>query len=166
MHNKFLDAEFAQALRDKFGEGYSECWVIANKYHARVCVARPGEDWIEIGEGELGDLSIALLSQPKVKKALRWQRVQSNDLASIAVDPAIASPMSKKDITAWAKERNKATLLGRTGEVDEKTRFKVASAAAWRCQMDGCGEDLRDHFIPGSGSRNYGYFAHIVASSK
>lgn len=166
MTNRFLDAEFAQAFREKFGEGYSECWVIANKYRARVCVARPGEDWIEIGEGELGDLSIALLGQPKVRKVLRWQSVQSNDLASVAMDPASASPMRKKDLTAWAKERDKATLLGRTGEVDEKTRFKAASAAGWRCQMDGCGEELRDHFIPGSSGNNYGYFAHIVASSK
>lgn len=157
------DAQLAAALKTASQEGAYEYLLLKNAYQAGI-YSRPksGAEWEEIGAGDLDAAAVAQL-----KPLLATNRVFAADIegAIAAFDVALCTPMPIKltQLKEWQAARDAATK-GRKGEVDRATEFEVASLAAWRCQMEGCGEPLRDHFSAGRRA-NYGYLAHIVASS-
>lgn len=167
MTNRFSDADFAAEVRARLASGHTRLLVIANNFRASLHTALPDDEWLIVGSGEIGSEMEDLLGAAAKRRALFWQSTSMSDVESTPLDAGSAQVFLKNGLRAWAKGRDKVTKLsGRSGEVDEKTRFRVASEAAWRCQMDGCGVSLRDHFVPGAEGNNYGYFAHIVASSE
>lgn len=168
MAGGLTDNELADALRVEAASGHASVLVIANKFSSRLLVAASSTAaaWIDLGAGDIGVEALKVL-EPGIKKGqLQWIETTAADPAT--VDRATAPAPIRFGIAqlrAWCKTRDKVTgTTGRHGEVNAETRFEVASLAGWRCQFDGCGEDLRHHFAPGSNG-NYGYFAHIVASS-
>jgi hypothetical protein len=169
MVGALTDVELAAELRQRAPLGDARLLVVANKFSSRVLVAAPGTPtkWDDLGCGDIEGDARKLLEAACKKGRLFWLATSTGDPA--IVDLAVASqPVAAgvAELRAWCKERDKLTGTsgGRHGEVGADTRFAVASLAGWRCQFDGCGEDLRHHFVPGA-TGNYSYFAHIVASS-
>lgn len=162
------DVELALELRSHQAEGRECLLVVANRYTARVFAGESldAPEWHEVGQGDIGDDSTALLLNTAKSRRLQWATVKSTEL--YAIDPAELQTDSANApfVKAWLRTRDKVTVAnGRNGEVSSKTRLKVAYEAAWRCQYDGCGEDLRGHLDPSARGANYSYFAHIIASS-
>jgi hypothetical protein len=163
--NALTDSEFVEALKAQQALGRSYLLVLANKFSVSVLASSSGSEseWVEVGRGDLANEMARQLELAGKQGRLLWSDV---------TDPATAVPLGATllkvggaHVKAWQRERDKVTgFAGRTCEADAKTRFEVASRAAWRCQFEGCGEDLRRHFLPGT-SGNFGYFAHIVAAS-
>jgi len=160
------DAELAAELRAHVAAGREHLLVVANRFAARVlaCQVPDLSSWTLVGQGDLGDETVALLEAAGKRRRLRWREVTTAEIQSVDPSDAQAVLASSSTVKAWRRARDGATS-GRSGEVSPKTRFEVSSLAAWRCQFDGCGEDLRSHFVPGASGSNYSYFAHIVASS-
>ena len=162
------DDELAAALRDRAAAGEPHVLVIANKFSARVLAAATASPaaWSGLGVGDIGSAALKMLEAAAKRQQVQWIETSESDVGE--VDYAVSGPAIRAvpaQMRAWCKERDKVTgTSGRHGEVDTVTRFEVASLAGWRCQFDGCGEDLRHHFVPGA-TGNYSYFAHIVASS-
>jgi hypothetical protein len=146
----------------------SEILVVADAFHARIAIRAPGTPWKEVGRGDLGSRTEAVLAAAATARQLAWLAVTPGQVDAVDFHQssavAGARPFSEKELKSWSQNAARVTTAGRTGEVSAATRFEVASLAAWRCQYDGCGEDLREHFAPRARG-NYGYFAHIVASS-
>ncbi|MDM0103035.1 SAVED domain-containing protein [Variovorax sp. J22G73] len=161
--NSLTDSQLAASLKLASQAGAHEYLLVKNAYQAGVYSRSKGaSDWQEIGLGDLEELATAQL-----KLALAAKRVFTVDIegSMTVVDFSSNAPMplSLAQLSAWLTSRD-AVTKGRKGEVDRATEFEVASVAAWRCQMEGCGESLREHFSAGRRA-NYGYLAHIVASS-
>lgn len=163
------DDELAAALRMRAAAGEPQVLVIANKFSTRMLVAATASPtaWGDLGVGDIGPDALKVLEAAAKRQQVQWIETSASDVSE--VDCAASGPAIRAVPThmrAWCKERDKVTgTSGRHGEVDTATRFEVATLAGWRCQFDGCGEDLRHHFVPGA-TGNYSYFAHIVASSK
>jgi hypothetical protein len=141
---------------------------VANKFTARVLAAAPAapEQWSEVGCGDLADETGDVLTATGRQRRLQWLETADDDISSTAIQGQTIVKVGVAHLRAWQRVRDAVTgTSGRQGEVDAKVRFEVASLAGWRCQFDGCGEDLRRHLAPGANG-NYGYFAHIVASSR
>ena len=168
MAGGLTDDELAAALRSQAALGEMQVLVVANKFSSRLLVAATGStvDWNDLGSGDIGPETNKVLEAAAKQNRLQWLTTSSADPGR--VDHKTAVPpirLGVAQLRAWCKERDKVTgTSGRHGEVDTATRFEVASLAGWRCQFDGCGDDLRHHFVPGA-TGNYSYFAHIVASS-
>ncbi|MFZ7320327.1 HNH endonuclease, partial [Comamonas jiangduensis] len=162
------DDELAAALRTRAAAGESHVLVIANKFSTRVLAAATASPaaWGDLGVGDIGSDTLKVLETAAKRQQVQWIDTSESDVSEVdhtVLGPAIRAVPAH--MRAWCKERDKITgTSGRHGEVDTATRFEVASLAGWRCQFDGCGEDLRHHFVPGA-QGNYSYFAHIVASS-
>lgn len=161
------DDDLARALQAKSAQGESCVLVCANKFTSRLFSATSSQGaWLELGHGDIGDETGALLEAAAKRRKLYWLSAGAEELQRCEPN-AQSVPIlgTSAHLRAWRKERDKVTGIGgRQGEVSPKTRFEVATAAAWRCQFDGCGEDLRNHLAPGAFG-NYSYFAHIVAAS-
>jgi hypothetical protein len=161
----YTDEALAKQLRERAAAGHLYVLGIANKFHVRLLTSHNGVTWEDVGLGDLAEATTACLKPVAAAKRLFWHVTTKADLGQI--DPAEAT-VEKRMLTQlkrWQDERDKVTGTGGRGtEASPKTRFEVASLAAWRCQFDGCTENLRSHFVPGA-KGNYGYFAHIVASS-
>lgn len=148
------DDELAAALRDRAAAGEPHVLVIANKFSARVLAAATASPaaWSDLGVGDIGSAALKLLEAAAKQKQVQWVETSASDVSEVdhtTLAPAIRAVPAQ--MRAWCKERNKITgTSGRNGEIDPATRFNVASLAAWRCQFDGCGEDLRHHFVPGA----------------
>lgn len=142
--------------------------MIANKFSSRVLVGATALPpvWSDLGVGDIGPEAMKMLEAVAKRQHLQWFTTSTADIGSL--DCAAARPTIRaghSHVKSWCKERDKITgTSGRHGEVDAATRVEVASLAGWRCQFDGCGKNLRHHFVPGA-TGNYSYFAHIVASS-
>lgn len=162
------DNGLAAGLRGKGAAGEPHVLVIANKFSSRVLVGptRSPAIWSDLGVGDIGAEAVKVLEVHAKRQQLQWITTAEADVDVLdCATPGPSILVGLAHVRAWCKERDKITgTSGRTGEVDAATRFEVASLACWRCQFDGCGEDLRHHFVPGA-SGNYSYFAHIVASS-
>lgn len=160
-----LDTDLAGAARAHADAGRNHFRVVANMYTARLLAAstEDASDWSEVGQGDLGDETAVVLKSAARGKRLRWLPSRDAALEAVSLGGKVFEKVGSGHITQWQRKRDDVTV-GRQGEVDPKVRFKVASLAAWRCQFDGCGEDLRTHCVPGV-SGNFGYFAHIVASA-
>jgi 5-methylcytosine-specific restriction endonuclease McrA len=159
------DADLAATLRSpEFSQRH--WYVILNSYTARILSFDSVTSvWRDVGLGDVGDETAELLKSAAKASRLKWTRVQEPNLLAVRPDSATANRARVQDINSWLKGRDAVTGMGRRQpEINERVRFEVASQAAWHCQFHGCGEDLREHFVPGS-TGNYGYFAHIVASS-
>jgi hypothetical protein len=114
----------------------------------------------------MGDLGSETQDQLKIAakaKRLSWASVDSPKLQEVTPDLSSPTIQSVSQLNAWLKHRDHVTT-GRQGEISDSVKAEVASLAAWRCQFEGCGENLRTHVIPGVRG-NFSYFAHIVASS-
>ena len=122
----------------------------------------PTYDWRLMGIGDFGQecLQVAkgLIARKKLKWAVTTEQPHQADPSGLECGAA-----RTQAIQSWMKAAERATT-GRTGEVSNRTMDEVAICAAWRCQFYGCGKDLKTHFATGRRG-NYGYFAHIVASS-
>ncbi|MCW5626702.1 MAG: SAVED domain-containing protein, partial [Burkholderiales bacterium] len=159
------DCELAAATRAHVAAGRNHLRVIANRYTARLLAApnASAADWAEVGCGDLADETSAVVVSAAKAGRLHWLNADQDDVAAMALAGQTFAQATTKHVSAWLRERD-AVTVGRQGEIDSKVRFEVASLAGWRCQFDGCGQDLRAHFVPGVRG-NFGYFAHIVASS-
>jgi hypothetical protein len=161
------DQQLAAALREQFNMSRRTVFVIANRYAVRLLAAHPSNpgDRFEIGSGDLSEETKTLLVVAAKKGGFRWLDTADADLNKTAHVNQSFDIINGNRLRIWIAERDRITgTRGRQAEIDAKTRFEVASSAAWCCQFDGCGADLRQHCVPGPAG-NYGYFAHIVASS-
>lgn len=166
MLSSFDDVGFSQLLRAETTNQNYKVLLFANKFYAKLYLSDDGaSDWRGLGEGEIGDQTREELKKFTRNHRLFFIATEEKDLSEIQPNFSQAQLISKISLLDnWLKE-SKDLTTGRKGEVSEATKFKVACSAAWRCQFEGCGEDLRQHLTP-SMSGNYSYFAHIVASSK
>lgn len=168
MPSSYSDLEFSQILSVETKDKDYKVLILANKFYVKLFVALNIEEepnWVELGIGELGEHTRSELKSFLRKKKLFMINITEQDLSSS--EPRVGEEELVERIiilNEWIKN-SKDITTGRNGEVTAETKFKVACAAAWRCQFEGCGEDLRQHLTP-SMSGNYSYFAHIVASSK
>ncbi len=162
------DDELAAALRLRAAAGEPHVLVIANKFSTRALAAATASSaaWSDLGVGDIGPSALKVLEAAAKRHQVQWIETSVSDVSE--VDFAASGPAIRvvpAHMRSWCKKRDKITgTSGRHGEVDTATRFEVASLAGWRCQFEGCGENLRHHFVPGA-TGNYSYFAHIVASS-
>jgi len=158
------DCELASALRRHQAQGRARWHVIANAFAVRILATdQAGISWLEVGVGDLGDDSLGLIKTAAKAKRLSWEGVQNADLTQVSTDVVSPQLLSFPKVKAWLARREEVTR-GRRGEISKSTMDEVASLAAWRCQFEGCGENLRTHLRPGSRG-NFAYFAHIIASS-
>ncbi len=159
------DANFSKALRETRVQGRLLVRVFVNRYTARILSATPAapDVWVDIGHGDIGGETESVLEDAIKTAQLFWGVTSSTNLMAADVQTVRAEKVDKKVIAQWLKDRDTITK-GRRGEIDNDARQDIAAQAGWRCQFDGCGEDLRVHVVPVSRG-NYGYFAHIVASS-
>lgn len=141
----------------------SQVLVVANGFTARV-LARAGDEaeWHDIGHGDFGD---------ECKKAIRTLvRARRLSWVTVTVLPSSAQEIHISQIKLATAESTKTwlgiskKLTGRQAEASQKTRDTVSALAGWRCQFPGCGDNLKVHAATGR-IGNFGYFAHIVASS-
>lgn len=160
----FSDDELAQQLQARITKGQRNILVIANKYSVRILTRDAAPDcWTEVGQGELGANCLSAMGPMLRANQVEWADTSEADLAIIDCASVPVRYVKKADVTDWQKS-SKLITSGRNGEVTNSTKFEVASLAGWRCQFDGCGEDLRSHLAPGV-TGNFSYFAHIVGSS-
>ena len=153
-----LAAELARLAR-----GQDEVLVIANAY--TVCVRhRPatGGAWQMVCCGDLGSAAIEA-AKPLSRKRLTW--------AAVAGAPWEADPETAPKTTGtlallrrWLKTSNDDDG-GREGDVTPAIKEELTYLAGWRCQLTGCGRDLKSHAATGTRGR-FSYFAHIVAASE
>jgi hypothetical protein len=165
--NYLSDGELAKVLSERTNAGRTNWHVIANSYMARILASSPAlpSEWLEAGCGDIGEDTAELLKTAAKRSRLRWTTTEQADPLIANPDSSTSKPAKVSDVSRWIKNRDNVTGTGgRQAEINDKARFEVASQAAWRCQFDGCGDDLRKHFVPG-GTGNFAYFAHIVASS-
>lgn len=165
MSHPFDDVEFAVALKDKVSNTSLKVLLFVNKFYTKIYVNNENNDWIELGYGELGrETRDYLKLLIKAKRVLILESA-SKDLTLEKPKFEDAQALSTlKKLDEWIKISINLTS-GRLGEVKTQTKNKVMYDAAWRCQLSGCGVDLREH-LTSSMSGNYSYYAHIVASSE
>lgn len=163
LHVCLPDHELASELKRHQGEGRTRWHVIANAYSVRVLSAGAQNQLVEVGIGDLGSETQDQLKIAAKAKKLSWASVDSPNLQEVTPDLSNPTIQSASQLNAWLKRRDHVTT-GRQGEISDPVKAEVASLAAWRCQFEGCGENLRTHVIPGVRG-NFSYFAHIVASS-
>lgn len=158
------DAELAAELKRHQGEGRSRWHVIANAFSIRVLSTLVEQNqWDEVGMGDLGGETHNQLKIAAKAKRLSWANVDSVNLAEVLLDLSNPTMQSVSQLNDWVKHRDNVTT-GRQGDISDSVKADVSSLAAWRCQFEGCGENLRTHVLPGIRG-NFSYYAHIVASS-
>ncbi len=165
MPSFFSDIEFSELLHTETKNKDCKIHILANKFHVKIhfTINIEPNNWIELGVGELGIKTKEILKTVS-KNKLFLTKTNEQDISNIQPDFNNAELINLTILNKWIKESENLTT-GRKGEVLADTRFEVAYTAAWRCQFEGCGIDLRQHLTP-SMSGNYSYFAHIVASSE
>lgn len=159
------DDELASLLQGLLAAG-KEPFLVVNRFTCSVFSrASSAEAWAFQGIGDLGEKALDAMAFPSRRGVVKWAETsvanpKDADLSTLTVTAA-----TKKVVQAWqATVVGTTTSKGRTGEVKAKTAQKVFMTSAWRCQFDGCGEDLSFHFATDEHA-NYSYLAHIVASS-
>lgn len=158
------DQDFAAELRRQKVAGRTRWHVISNAFSVRVLAAQPEEgQWVEVGIGDIGSETEIQLKVAAKASELSWIHVDVGNLAQVSPDVSHPTLVPVAKLKEWIKHRDRVTT-GRQGEITESVKAEVSSLAAWRCQFEGCGENLRKHFIPGVRG-NFSYFAHIVAAS-
>lgn len=159
------DEDFAGLLA-RCADAGEQVLVIANR-HTAALLSRSFASlpWCLRGLGEFGALSLNAGAPLIHHRALMWADtgLEEPDKASLeSLDVAVAT---RRTVQAWMREVDAVTSSkGRMGEVPVSVGRRIAMQAAWRCQFAGCGKDLSTHFATGE-KGNFGYLAHIVASS-
>jgi hypothetical protein len=158
------DQEFAAELKRQKVGSRTRWHVIANAFSVRVLATQPEESqWVEVGTGDIGSETEIQLRVAAKASELSWIDVDVGNLAQVSPDLSNPTLVPVARLKEWIKHRDRVTT-GRRGEVTESVKAEVSSLAAWRCQFEGCAENLRKHLMPGSRG-NFSYFAHIVAAS-
>lgn len=159
------DNEVANLLQGLLATG-KEPLLVVNRFTCSVLSRASSTDaWAFEGIGDLGAEALDAMALPSRRGVVKWAETtlanpKDADLSGLTVIAA-----TKRVVQAWQTTVvGTTTSKGRKGEVNAKTAQKVFMASAWRCQFDGCGEDLSSHFATEEHA-NYSYLAHIVASS-
>lgn len=168
------DHELAtEALGFLSSGGKTELLVVTRQGASAVWLRAQGSqaEWRPAGCGDFGQACVdAVTSRRGVKVFLADVSTSPRE-----TDPgpasAAARPVAKAELQAWLLDSLVACGLavprrgrGRTGAIAPATKEEVFHRAAWRCQMDGCADDLRAH-LGATVSGNFSYLAHIVAAS-
>ena len=159
------DDELAGLLQGLLAAG-KEPLLVVNRFTCSVFSrASSTEAWAFERIGDLGEKALDAMALHSRRGVVKWAETTSANPKEADLSVLAVTAATKKVIQAWqATVVGTTTSKGRTGEVKPKTALKVFMASAWRCQFDGCGEDLSSHFAT-DGHANYSYLAHIVASS-
>lgn len=158
------DQELATQLKRQTAEGRTRWHVVANAFSVRILAAQQGEvKWAEVGIGDIGKETESQLKNAAKAWKLSWIDVHGADLEQVSTDLSNPALVRISKLKEWIKRRDRVTV-GRQGEITESVKAEVSSLAAWRCQFEGCGENLRRHLMPCIRG-NFSYFAHIVAAS-
>lgn len=147
---------------DRAANGTGDVLVVANAFTVLVLErSNSAAPWIPTASGDFGSKSHTAVR--RVRGRLYWASVDGDPLtADIAnVDAKLSSPST---IKAWLKNASLVTGSGRQGDINAKQKEELGYQAGWRCQFAGCGQDLRWHQATATIGQ-FGYFAHIVASS-
>ena len=134
----FNDSEFSTILKEQLLQTDSKILLYLNKFHAKIYVSKSEDEnhWIQLGSGELGEEVVTALKQWITKKRLLILESTSKNLSNQPPFEEAIKVITIKTIKAWLKTSEDLTK-GRKGEVNPATKFKVACAAAWRCQFMG-----------------------------
>jgi len=159
------DDELAGLLQGLLAAG-KEPLLVVNRFTCSVFSrASSTEAWAFERIGDLGEKALDAMALHSRRGVVKWAETTSANPKEADLSVLAVTAATKKAIQAWqATVVGTTTSKGRTGEVKPKTALKVFMASAWRCQFDGCGEDLSSHFATDEHA-NYSYLAHIVASS-
>lgn len=159
------DNELASLLQGLLATG-KEPLLVVNRFTCSVFSRAASTDaWAFEGIGDLGADALDTMDLPSRRGVVKWAETTSANPKEANLSALAVTAATKKVVQAWqATVVGTTTFKGRTGEVKHKTAQKVFMASAWRCQFDGCGEDLSSHFATDEHA-NYSYLAHIVASS-
>ena len=158
------DDELARLLQGLVAAG-KESLLVVNQFTCSVFSRAVSADaWTFEGNGELGGDSLNAMSSHFTSKVFKWAETTAANPKDADLSTLTFSAATNTKVKSWQKAVLGVTTKGRTGEVKPKTAQKVFMASAWRCQFDGCGEDLSSHFATDEHA-NYSYLAHIVASS-
>ncbi|SDG56115.1 SAVED domain-containing protein [Propionivibrio dicarboxylicus] len=159
------DEELARLLQGLLAAG-KESLLVVNRFTCSVFSKEASTNvWDFEGIGDLGGDSLSAMSSYFRRRVLKWAETTATNPRDANLSALRVTAATKKVVQSWqAAVLGATTSKGRTGEVSSKTAQKVFMASAWRCQFDGCGEDLSSHFAT-DGHANYSYLAHIVASS-
>lgn len=159
------DDELAGLLQGLLAAG-KEPLLVVNRFTCSVFSrASSTEAWAFERIGDLGEKALDAMALHSRRGVVKWAETTSANPKEADLSVLAVTAATKKVIQAWqATVVGTTTSKGRTGEVKPKTALKVFMASAWRCQFDGCGEDLTSHFATDEHA-NYSYLAHIVASS-
>jgi len=157
------DDEFA-ALLETAGESKTQVLVVVNGYTALVATRLCSQDsWEIVGQGEFDNACMTAAERLIELKVLFWHEVEQLPSKVTLLDAP--QKATKRAVNKWVKEANQlAGMNGRGSSLSGKLQNYIWLRAAGRCQFPECGKNLFIHpttRAPG----NYGYLAHIVASS-
>jgi hypothetical protein len=168
------DAELAAAIAASVTRSGKSEVLIATRQGSSAVWARPADGsapWQKVGCGDFGQQCV---DEVVAKRGLTvLLAAVTNSPRSIAPETAAgaATSVKKSVLQAWLDASLAACEIsggrrgrGRAGGITAPVKEKVLYRAAWRCQMDGCAEDLRTH-LGATASGNFSYLAHIVAAS-
>jgi hypothetical protein len=168
------DAELAAAIGTSVARSGKSELLIVTRQGASAVWARPADasaQWHRVGCGDFGQ---QCADEATARRGLRVL-LTSVSTAPRNTEPETASvsakALNKSALLAWLDASLSACGLsegrkgrGRAGGITAPVKEEVLYRAAWRCQMDGCAEDLRTH-LGATASGNFSYLAHIVAAS-
>lgn len=157
-----MDGDLAVELK-RAANGPSEVLIVANAYTVLVLErSTPASPWLTTASGEFGTESN--LASRRLIGRLFWASINVDPLEA-DVDSLAPTLATAKTINEWINKAKKITgISGRQGDINAKQKEELGYLAGWRCQFAGCGQDLRWHAAT-SKIGQFGYFAHIVASS-
>lgn len=168
------DAELAAAIGTSVARsGKSEVLIATHQGSAAVWArpAKASEPWQQIGSGDFGQQCVDEVVAKRGLTVLLAPVTSSPRSITPETAAVAATSVKKPALQAWLQASLAACGLiearkgsGRAGAITSPTREKVLYRAAWRCQMDGCAEDLRTH-LGATTAGNFSYLAHIVAAS-
>lgn len=159
------DNELASLLQRLLATG-KEPLLVVNRFTCSVFSRAASTDaWAFEGIGDLGAEALVAMALQSRRGVVKWAETTTANPKDADLSALTVTAATKKVFHAWrATVLVTTTSKGRTGEVKPKTAQKVFMASAWRCQFEGCGEDLSSHFATDEHA-NFSYLAHIVASS-
>uniref|UniRef100_E1TJ83 SMODS-associated and fused to various effectors domain-containing protein n=1 Tax=Burkholderia sp. (strain CCGE1003) TaxID=640512 RepID=E1TJ83_BURSG len=166
-HATMDDSELATALGE-VGVRARALHLVVDGFRSAVFVQDISSDnWRCVGRGDFAELSLKAIRPLISKTSVRFSKVA--DVSKLAERPFLKSDAEEKgsvrSLSAWIRSKAELTApKGRQGGLSSETKRKVERAAQWRCQFEGCGEDLREHPQTGADG-NFSYLAHIVAAS-
>lgn len=163
------DSGLAELLAEIARRQTSRLTLVVDAYRARALARQDLESaWTEVARGDFAESAIESVRDLAKRRRVRLLPVEDVFAAfpnAASLDDIHAQHASLDDLRKWMKGKVAVTApTGRQGTLSEKTRRAVERAAQWRCQFDGCGEDLREHLASGVDG-NFAYFAHIIAAS-